>query len=144
MDVIRTTTATPEQVWAVLADGWSYPSWVVGASRMRQVGADWPAPGSALHHSIGAWPALLDDETVVEECEPFRRLVLQAKTRPAGVQTVEIELVPHGAGTRLTMREDVTSGPGRLVPSPARRAALAARNREALLRLCLLAERAEG
>ena len=28
----RTIEATPDQVWAVLADGWLYPLWVVGAT----------------------------------------------------------------------------------------------------------------
>jgi len=27
----RRIKATPEQVWDVLADGWLYPLWVVGA-----------------------------------------------------------------------------------------------------------------
>lgn len=65
--VQRVCTSTPEQVWAVLADGWAFPSWVVGASRMRAVEPDWPAVGSKLHHSIGTWPAVLDDETQVRE-----------------------------------------------------------------------------
>ena len=33
----RTIAATPEQVWSVLADGWLYPLFVVGAARMRDV-----------------------------------------------------------------------------------------------------------
>ena len=33
----RAVDATPDQVWQVLADGWLYPLWVVGASRMRDV-----------------------------------------------------------------------------------------------------------
>ncbi len=39
----RVVEATPEQVWSILADGWLYPLWVVGASRMRQVDDHWPA-----------------------------------------------------------------------------------------------------
>ena len=61
--VRRTIQAVPARVWAVLADGWLYPSWVVGASRMRDVEESWPAPGSQLHHSVGLWPLLLDDRT---------------------------------------------------------------------------------
>ena len=49
----RRTTASPDDVWAVLADGWSYPLWVVGASRMRAVSADWPQPGAKLHRDDG-------------------------------------------------------------------------------------------
>ena len=57
-------TVSPEKVWEVLADGWLYPVWVVGASRMREVDDHWPAEGAKLHHSVGTWPALLDDTTV--------------------------------------------------------------------------------
>ena len=61
----RTLRASPEQVWDVLADGWLYALWVVGASRMREVDDNWPEPGSKLHHSLGAWPILINDETEV-------------------------------------------------------------------------------
>ena len=67
--VIRTT---PDRVWDVLADGWLYPLWVVGATRMRAVDAGWPEVGSKLHHSVGVWPLVLDDNTEVLECEPGR------------------------------------------------------------------------
>ncbi|XVX19965.1 SRPBCC family protein [Actinomycetota bacterium] len=143
-EVARTTTATPEQVWAVLADGWTYGAWVVGASRVRAVDATWPAPGASLHHSVGTWPAVLDDSTTVEEAETGRRLVLSARTRPAAVQTVELVLEPTADGTVVHMSEDVTSGPARLVPAIVRQTALVVRNREALHRLCLLAERASS
>jgi hypothetical protein len=54
IEVRRTTSATADRVWNVLADGWTYPSWVVGAARMRAVGADWPTVGAELHHSLGS------------------------------------------------------------------------------------------
>ncbi|MCE1178180.1 MAG: SRPBCC family protein [Micrococcales bacterium] len=143
-EITRTTSATPEQVWGVLADGWAYGSWVVGASRVRAVDITWPEPGSCLHHSIGTWPAVLDDSTSVLEAEVGRRLVLSARTRPAAVQTVELVLEPTAEGTVVHMSEDVTSGPARLVPAIVRQTALVVRNREALHRLCLLAERASS
>ncbi|AKT50763.1 SRPBCC family protein [Arsenicicoccus sp. oral taxon 190] len=137
------TPATVDQVWAVIADGWSYPCWVVGASRMRAVSGDWPAPGARLHHSVGAWPALLDDDTEVVECEPGRRILLRAKARPFfGVAAVEITLEPQGGGTLISMREDASQGPGRFVPQAARQAAIARRNSETLTRLALIAEHA--
>ena len=43
--VSRVMKATPDQVWDVLADGWLYPLWVVGASRMREVDDHWPQEG---------------------------------------------------------------------------------------------------
>ncbi len=141
----RTIDATPDEVFAVLADGWLYPLWVVGASRMRAVDEDWPAPGSRLHHSVGAWPLLIDDDTEVIEREPLL-LVLRARAWPSGEAEVRIRLEPIGSQTRVTLHEDAIGGPGRLVPGPARHPLLHMRNREGLRRLAMLVEgrRAEG
>jgi uncharacterized protein YndB with AHSA1/START domain len=139
--VTRTIHAEPAQVWAVLSDGWLYPSWVVGASRMREVEESWPAPGSKLHHSVGLWPLLLDDRTEVLGCEPQRRLRLKAHGWPAGAAEVDIELTPSGDGTEVTIREDAVAGPATLVPPPVRQWGVVPRNKEALRRLSFLAER---
>lgn len=139
----RVLDATPQQVWNVLADGWLYPLFVVGASRMREVDAGWPAPGSKLHHSVGAWPLLLDDTTEVLECEPISYLKLRAKGWPAGEADVELRIEPRGAGAEVSITEDVVSGPGRLVPKPVRDPQISWRNVETLRRLAYLAERRE-
>lgn len=141
--VVRRTDAAPEDVWAVIADGWTFVSWVVGASRMRAVEPTWPQAGSRVHHSVGGWPAVIDDNTEVLEVEAGRRLVMRARLRPAGEAHVEIVVVPHGEGAEVRMTEDFVSGPARFVPAPARDVGLRVRNRETLHRLCLLAERRE-
>ena len=136
-----TVQATSQQVWDVLADGWLYPLWVVGASRMREVDATWPARGSRLHHSVGAWPLLLDDTTEVLEVQPGSELRLRARAWPSGAAEVTITLRPRGAQTEVVLQEDAVSGPGALVPSLLRQPPLAWRNVEALRRLTFLAER---
>lgn len=136
----RTVSATPEQVWEVLADGWLYPLFVVGASRMRDVDESWPAVGARLHHSVGTWPLLIDDTTEVLEVEEGRRLLLKARGWPAGEAHVDISLRPDGDATVVTMEEDATAGPGVLVPKPLRDAQLHWRNVEALRRLAFLVE----
>jgi hypothetical protein len=128
-------------VWQVLSDGWLYPLWVVGASRMREVDDGWPQVGARLHHSIGAWPMLLDDETESLEMRPESLLVLRAKVRPWGTATVRISVTPVGAGSEITIEEDVTSGPARLVPAPVRAPILDWRNTETLRRLAFIVER---
>jgi uncharacterized protein YndB with AHSA1/START domain len=138
--VTRQVDAPPERVWAVLEDGWTYPSWVVGASRMRAVDSAWPEPGSRLHHSAGIWPAVVNDETLVLECDPGRRLKLQAKGWPAGEATIEVRLEPKGSGTLVTMAEDVTRGPSRFVPSVVRQPVIGVRNAETVRRLAYIAE----
>lgn len=139
--VERTIAADAETVWAVLADGWLYPTWVVGASRMRDVDLDWPEIGSRLHHSVGNWPLLLDDQTEVLECRPWRLLRLKAHGWPAGAAEVVIDLDPQSdSSTLVRIQEDATDGPATLVPRPARQLAMVARNREALQRLAFIAE----
>ncbi|MCW2765488.1 MAG: hypothetical protein JWO11_1447 [Nocardioides sp.] len=136
----RTVAATPDQVWDVLSDGWLYPVWVVGASRMREVDDRWPAAGAQLHHSVGAWPLLLDDTTEVVECHPGSMLRLRAHARPFGTAEVVLRLQATGPDTEIVMEEDAVSGAGRLVPKPVRDVQLTWRNVEALRRLAYLAE----
>ena len=136
----RRMAATPEQTWEVLADGWLYPLWVVGATRMREVDDTWPAVGSRLHHSVGTWPLTLDDNTEVLECQPGSMLRLRARTWPAGSAEVVIRLSAAGAETDVSIEEDVAHGPARLVPSVVRNVGLKFRNDETLQRLAYVVE----
>ena len=52
-----------------------------------------------------------------------------------------VTLEPQGADTLVTIEEDASHGPGRLVPPPLRHAMLGWRNVESLRRLAYLAER---
>lgn len=141
IEVETTVKTTPDAVWNVLADGWLYPLWVVGASRVREVDDSWPDPGSKIHHSVGMWPAVLDDETEVIASLPGSRIELNAKAWPGGEASVTLLVEAEGAETRVRMREDVVGGPARLVPQPLRAPVLLWRNRESLRRLAWLAER---
>ena len=136
----RTVSATPEQVWEVLSDGWLYPLFVVGASRMRDVDESWPAVGARLHHSVGTWPLLIDDTTEVVEVDEGKRILLLARGWPAGQAHVDISLEPQGDVTVVTITEDATAGPGLLVPKPLRDAQLHWRNIETLRRLAFVVE----
>lgn len=141
MSVTTDTAASVDEVWQVLDDGWLYPLWVVGATRMRDVDGHWPQAGSRLHHSVGVWPAVLDDDTEVLEVERGVRLVLKAHGWPAGEARVAITTTPTGdGGTRIDLQEDVVGGPGRLLPAVVRRPLIHVRNQESLARLVLLAE----
>jgi uncharacterized protein YndB with AHSA1/START domain len=139
--VTRDIAASPQQVWDVLANGWTYSQWVVGNSRMRAVAADWPAPGSKIHHSVGIWPVLLDDEAEVEESEPLRKLVLHAKGRPFGGARVILTLSEIPTGCRVVMEEYPISGLGKILPSGLSDLAALPRNTETLKRLAFIAER---
>ena len=142
--VSRTVNAPPEFVWSVLADGWMYATWVVGASRIREVDPGWPAVGSRIHHSVGMWPALLDDNTEIltsTATGPVRELVLQARAWPAGEAQIRLLIAPARADhSTVSLIEDVASGPAAFIPRPARQLLIVPRNRETLQRLALLAE----
>jgi hypothetical protein len=138
--VSRKVNGSASDVWAVLADGWLYGLWVVGASRIRQVDKTWPAPDSRIHHSVGSWPLLIDHTTHVVSCDPERELVLQARAWPSGEAAVRITIADEPDGAVVTMVEDASHGPALLVPGVVRRAFLDRRNTESLTRLSHLVE----
>lgn len=139
--VTRRMRCPAASVLAVLADGWTYATWVVGTSRIRGVDAAWPRAGSRIAHSFGVWPAVIDDVTVALSWDPGGRLELQARGWPAGEARVLLRVRPDGDGCVVRLDEDAVRGPGVAVPRPLRTAALLPRNRETLRRLAMLAER---
>lgn len=143
VSVTRAARCTPGAVLGVLADGWTYSTWVVGTARIRAVDTAWPEPGARILHSVGLWPALIDDETVVRGWDPERSIELQARGWPAGEARVLIEVKPDraGSGCRIRVTEDADKGPGKAVPRPVRSAMIGPRNVETLRRLIFLAER---
>lgn len=140
-EVGRDVRTDAESVWEVLADGWAYPLWVVGATHMRDVDDDWPAVGSQLHHSVGIWPLQLDDHTEVVDADPGRRLVLRARAWVAGGAHVQLTIEPRGPGAcHVRLREVAAEGIGRFVPGWVQAPAIAPRNVETLSRLADVAE----
>jgi hypothetical protein len=136
----RLIHTSPERVFEVLANGWLYPSWVVGASRMRDVDDSWPAEGAKLFHSFGVWPFLINDSTSVLEWDPPRHMKVKARGWPIGEAHVTLDVKRRGDSCVVRIGEDAVSGPGRFIPEPLRRAMLHSRNTETLQRLAYLAE----
>lgn len=142
LTVRRDTTASRQRVWDTIADGWTYSQWVVGNSRMRAVDSNWPEPDSAIHHSIGIWPAVINDTTVVLSAVPAHELVLLANTRPFGKARITLRLFDlDDGGCRIEMAEVPAVAPLSWLPDTVSLAAAFPRNRECLWRLAALAER---
>ena len=134
------SSASPEQVFAVLADGCRYADWVVGAKKIRAADDAWPAPGSRFHHRIGVGPLTIDDSSSVEAVDPPRSITLRVRARPAGVARVTIAVEPVDGGADISMDEVPVSGIAKAIDNPLQRLLLRARNVEALRRLAKLAE----
>ncbi|MEU4014152.1 SRPBCC family protein [Microbacterium sp. NPDC028030] len=136
----REMACTTDDVFRVLANGWLYPAWVVGASRMRDVDESWPAAGSQLHHSVGVWPALLDDTTEVLEWDPPRGIMLRARGWPMGEAQVTLRARTTPTGCQVRIDEEPVKGPAALIPRLFTAPMLRWRNAETLHRLAYLAE----
>jgi uncharacterized protein YndB with AHSA1/START domain len=130
-------TATPDEVFAVLADARSYQHWVVGCDDIRAVEGDWPQVGSHFFHTVGVGPIKTKDNTKVVEVEPGRRLVLEARARPAGVARVIFELTPAEGGTRTDVKieEYPIKGVAKTIDNPIQDGLIKLRNVETLRRL---------
>jgi hypothetical protein len=140
IEVVKSVPTTADRVFAVLADGWSFAAWVVGASHIRAVDANWPAVGSAIHHCVGIWPLLLQDKTVVRAYEPGALLELDARMFPVGRARIRLEVNADGPGrTTVKLAEKVVSGPGGLAPEQVQGLYLRPRNQESLQRLADIA-----
>lgn len=139
--VTRAVDAPAQAVWDVLADGWFYATWVVGASRVRGVDESWPEAGARIHHSFGIWPTVTSDTTHVLSSTAPTELRLRARGWPAGEAEVVITVTPEGGEScSVSIAEDAVTGPGTLVPRPVRQLAIGPRNVESLRRLAYLAE----
>ncbi|HEX8865164.1 MAG TPA: SRPBCC family protein [Lentzea sp.] len=141
MAEVRLDVEAPvEAVWAVLADGWSYAGWVVGASHIRDVDPGWPEPGTRIHHSVGPWPLVIQDTTEVVRCEPGRLLELDARLWPAGAARITLTLLARSESlTEVRMAERVVRGPSTVLPKFVQDLLLIPRNKESLARLNALA-----
>jgi hypothetical protein len=132
---------SPDDVHAVLADGWTYEHWVVGTRMIRAVDPTWPAPGSRLHYTVGRWPLRKDDETVVLERVDRQTLVLQAKAWPAGSARIVITTSAEAAGVRVEIEEHPDQGVAARLHNPLLDLAIKVRNVETLRRLEQVARR---
>jgi uncharacterized protein YndB with AHSA1/START domain len=131
----RLIPASPERIFAVLADPSSYAQWVVGSDRIRDADVNWPAPGSRFHHRVGCGPLKVNDHTEVLAVHPPDRLELRAKARPLGTARVSLRLERRGGGTLVTMVEDPGDPLTRLVFNPLTHLLVRGRNAESLRRL---------
>lgn len=111
-------SAAPQQVWDVLADGWSYDQWVVGTTDIRRVDPGFPAEGANLAYTVDRGPIHMKDRTTVRIAEPLHRLEMEANARPVGTARISVEVLAWGEKSVVVIDEHPLSGLGWLLHNP--------------------------
>jgi uncharacterized protein YndB with AHSA1/START domain len=132
--------ASPDEVFAALANPENYGDWVVGSGTIRDADPGWPRVGSRFHHRVGCGLLKVNDHTEVLEVEPPHRLVMHARARPLGTARVTIQLIKRAAGTDVTMIEVAGDRLSRLALNRLTDPLIHLRNVEALRRLKRIVE----
>ncbi|MEO6317760.1 MAG: SRPBCC family protein [Acidimicrobiales bacterium] len=125
--------ASPERVYAVLADPETYPDWLAGAQRIRHVDPSFPNPGAEFGHEVGPNENItMADDTTSLLADPPHRLQLEVHAGPV-TGIADFQLTATGASTEVVLRESFI---GRLgFTMPVMRAVIHARNKGSLARL---------
>ncbi len=102
----RTLVAPREAVWEALIDPHTYPDWLIGASRIRDVDRSWPGVGSRFHHRVGVGWLSIPDYSEVVDIDPGRLLRLKVKARPLVSAVVTFVLISDETGTAVAIEEE--------------------------------------
>ena len=141
MSTTRTQiAASPDEVFAVLANPENYGDWVVGSDTVRDADPTWPKVGSRFHHRIGFGLLKVSDHTEVLAVDAPHRLVMQAKARPLATAKVSLVLTGRDGGTDVTMVEVAGDRLSRLALNRLTDPLIHLRNVEALRRLKRIVE----
>jgi uncharacterized protein YndB with AHSA1/START domain len=132
--------ASPDEVFATLANPENYGDWVVGSDTVRDADPTWPKVGSRFHHRIGFGLLKVSDHTEVLAVDPPYRLVMNAKARPLGSAKVTMLLAERNGATHVTMIEVAGDRLSRLALNRLTDPLIHVRNVEALRRLKRIVE----
>lgn len=129
------TGLEPADVFAALRDGACYADWVVGTRKIRDVDSGWPAPGTAIHYTVGYGPLRKDDRTESLAFVPDARLELEARAWPVGTAGIVLTVLRTGEGTEVSIEEAPRRGPMKMLHNPVLDLLIKLRNVETLRRL---------
>lgn len=132
--------ASPDEVFAALANPENYGHWVVGSDTIRDADPTWPKVGSRFHHRVGFGLLKVNDHTEVLEVDPPFRLVMHARARPLGSAKVSLLLAERDGETAVTMVEVAGDRLSRLALNRLTDPLIHLRNVEALRRLKRIVE----
>jgi uncharacterized protein YndB with AHSA1/START domain len=132
--------ASPDEVFAALANPENYSDWVVGSDTVRDADPAWPKVGSRFHHRVGFGLLKVNDHTEVLAVDPPHRLVMRARARPLGTAKVTMLLAGRDGRTDVTMIEVAGDRLSRLALNRLTDPLIHVRNVEALRRLKRIVE----
>ncbi len=137
----RKVNADQETVFGVLLDPQAYSEWVVGAYKVRDVDAEWPAKGSSFHHQLARSGGGVKDKTTIVDLERPRLIKLKAFARPVGAVDITLRVESLGSDSLIVMDETAAEDSKLRKIKPVLELFTYLRNVEALRRLARIAER---
>jgi uncharacterized protein YndB with AHSA1/START domain len=102
----RELVVSPTDAFAALVDPETYPRWLIGTDRIREVDATWPQRGSRFHHVVGAGPLRIADSTEVLDIEPDALLRLRVRARPFIAAVVTFRVIGSGRSCVVSIEEE--------------------------------------
>ena len=132
--------ASPDEVFAALANPENYGDWVVGSDTIRDADPAWPKVGSRFHHRVGFGLLKVTRPHRSPGGRAAHRLVMHAKARPLGTAKVMMLLTERDGGTHVTMIEVAGDPLSRLALNRLTDPLIHLRNVEALRRLKRIVE----
>ena len=136
----RLIKASPDRVWAVLADGSRYAQWVVGTAASQPKDGEWPQESASISYQIRLGPFEVGNETVVRRCVEGSVLELEANAGPLGTARICIELRKWGEYCLVIVDEHPLQGTGGALHNLGFEALIQLRHRAMLARLAKTCE----
>ena len=102
----REVRASATRVFSVLVDPETYPKWLVGAAKIRDIDPAWPAVGSTFRHVVGFGPFRIPDGTEVLEIHDGEMLKLKVRARPLIWAVATFRVVGDDERCVVTMQEE--------------------------------------
>ena len=136
----KTFDVSPATLFAAVVEPETYPQWLVGTKKIREVSPDWPEPQSYFKHVVGFGPLAIPDTTTARDIEALHMFELLVRARPAIEAVVRFEVIAKGSGSLLRMTE--TPVGIFKIAAPLIQPLVRARNERSLSRLASLLERA--
>jgi len=136
----REVRASPSQAFAALADPETYPRWLAGTRRIRDIDRAWPQRGSRFHHVVGVGPIRIADSTQVLDVEHDALLRLQVRARPLIAAVVTFRVIGGEQACVVSMEEEPAPRAIGNIVRPVMDPTIHVRNHRSLRRLAALVE----